>query len=798
MTSAGRPGAHQRGERGEDRQRVVGELRERAIVGVRALVTGEDWAAWLRLAARLPGWSFTNIMLIASQRPAATMVAGYQEWQARGRQVRKGEPGIQVIAEPCPSPGRRGSPAPTVKAIVASGSRAKAARRTYIWDISQTDGSPFAGLGMPLWPGGGSPPGPWDALTWLARHEGFSVQRAPCGPLDSMTSWGGRRITVRDGLNGAEAARALLHQLSHVLVHDGPASATATRTAGCRGVRKVEADSVAFTVATRLGMDTSAYSWPYVASWAGSDPRARPEVTIRATGERVTAAATVIAAHLDVTLFATPSLDAAPAPALTEEAARDNEAGAEVAAMARIPVASGRQGAEIAGAVARDWSAADLGRVLLDAERFYAGQLQRSWVPGYLASRGLSAVTVAQWHVGYAPAGWTALIRYLRGLGHDDAVIEAAGLARQSSRGTLIDHFRDRVMLAVRDEHGAIAGFIGRAHPEAGPAVPKYLNSPETAAYTKGDLLFGLYESRDRLARGAAPVIVEGPFDAIAVSAADPERYAGLAPGGTALTSRQAAALGRAVDVGQIGVLVALDGDRAGREAAIRAYGVLCGITDKAIAVVLSDGLDPAAILQADGPTQLGSILQRRTEPLARVVIDAHLDSWGTQLEHVEGRLNAMRGAAALVASLLPSDTTRQILQVTGGRYLAVLDDDLRRVASPELPMIARLIPPSAACQIARVGDRLGRDYSEVAAEVANAISREPAAPKGSAGRSYRQGRDHKHLARVDETPPQLAAAGFPESPCVASAGSCAVGNPRAAILEHPARMAVVASRPKL
>ena len=97
MTSAGRPEAHQPGNRGEDRQRAVGELRERAILGVRALVTGEDWAAWLRLAARFPGWSFTNIMLIASQRPAATMVAGYQEWQARGRQVRKGEPGIQVL-----------------------------------------------------------------------------------------------------------------------------------------------------------------------------------------------------------------------------------------------------------------------------------------------------------------------------------------------------------------------------------------------------------------------------------------------------------------------------------------------------------------------------------------------------------------------------------------------------------------------------------------------------------------------------------------------------------------------------
>ncbi len=144
MTSAGRPGSWQRGGREEDRQRAVGELRERAAEGVRALVTGEDWAAWLRLAARLPGWSFTNLMLIASQRPGVTMIAGYKEWQARGRQVRKGEPGIQVVAEPRPLPGLSGAPVPAANPGAASGAgdHARAVRCTYVWDVAQTDGSP--------------------------------------------------------------------------------------------------------------------------------------------------------------------------------------------------------------------------------------------------------------------------------------------------------------------------------------------------------------------------------------------------------------------------------------------------------------------------------------------------------------------------------------------------------------------------------------------------------------------------------------------------------------------------------
>jgi DNA primase len=72
---------------------------------------------------------------------------------------------------------------------------------------------------------------------------------------------------------------------------------------------------------------------------------------------------------------------------------------------------------------------------------------------------------VRQWRIGYAPGGWATLTGHLRALGHDDDAIQAAGLARISSRGTLIDHFRDRVMCPVHDQRGNIAGFLGRARP---------------------------------------------------------------------------------------------------------------------------------------------------------------------------------------------------------------------------------------------------------------------------------------------------------------------------------------------
>lgn len=94
--------------------------------------------------------------------------------------------------------------------------------------------------------------------------------RARClRPGQSLTNWSTRRIRIGPGLDAPAAGRALIHELGHVLVRDRRAHLPGDSTAGCRGTQKIEADSVAFIVATRLGMDTSAYSWPYVASWAG-------------------------------------------------------------------------------------------------------------------------------------------------------------------------------------------------------------------------------------------------------------------------------------------------------------------------------------------------------------------------------------------------------------------------------------------------------------------------------------------------------------------------------------------------
>ena len=722
-----------RGQQDEDREQRLAALRIRLQAAAQDVRTAGDWARRLHTAAQLPAETWANVLLISSQRPDTTLVKGYEAWRAAGRHVNRNEKGIEIFSGPCQQKGNRRH--------TGDGEHGHSWRDadhvTYVWDLSQTSGQPLpvrAAIGLPT---GAAPPGLWQALCWLARREGYAVEREPGCPDDGTTLWTARRIRVPPGLAGGKAIWALAHQLGHVLLHNPTAAVPGTTTTDCQGVRKAEADSVAFITCLQNGIPIEhAFASPQ--TWAGSDPRAQPGATVLAAGECITKAAARISRHLDHHLPV--STAGLPAPAQAETAASTAVADAAASSPERDPRIEG---------------------VLLDAEQFYTGQLAGSWAPAYLRKRGITAAAMGEWHIGYAPRGWTALTSYLRGRGHHDDAIQAAGLARLSSRGTLIDHFRDRVMLPVRGEQGTLAGFIGRARPGAGPALPKYLNGPATSTYQKGDLLFGLHLARGHLARGAIPVIVEGPFDAIAVTLADPYHYAGLAPCGTALTSRQAAALGRAADLRHAGVLVAFDDDIAGRKAAVRAYGILRSISDRLQSVTLS-GKDPAEILETEGAAALQAILQDRVRPLSAVVIDAHLDPWESRLRDPEGPLLAMRSAATLVAGLLLPETAEAIRQITGNKELLTLDEHLRPVADPELPEIARALPADIICQIMRTTERLGiTDHSDALAEVANAVIRNPARPKGV----------------PHDAAPQLAGMSFPHPPATTpfSTGRAAV-----------------------
>jgi DNA primase len=290
---ARRTPAHQR-EQHETREQRLAALRIRLHEVAHGIRTAEDWARCLRVAAQLPGETWPNVLLISSQQPAATLVKGYEAWRAAGRQVNRNERGIEIFSG---SPQRQARH-PTQDNDEQDHSFRDAPRVAYVWDLSQTSGQPLpAQPSIPL-PPGELPPGLWDCLCWLARREGFAVERETGCPADGITLWTARRIRILPGIPDPQAVWALTHQLGHALLHTTITHPPGTTTTGCQGIQRNEADSVAFIICTRHGIPNE-HAFPSPPTWAGTDPRAQPVAAILASGQRITAAATRINRYLD-------------------------------------------------------------------------------------------------------------------------------------------------------------------------------------------------------------------------------------------------------------------------------------------------------------------------------------------------------------------------------------------------------------------------------------------------------------------------------------------------------------------
>jgi hypothetical protein len=251
----------------------IRQLHETLLTQVQALVNGDDWREFLAVASRFHRYSANNIFLILAQRADATQVAGYRRWKSLGRQVRRGERGIAILA-PCVYRSRPLDDAETdgqsELARVLRGFRA-----VHVWDVSQTDGEPLPDVRPELLNGDG-PTGLWAALATQVGAAGFELHRASCGQANGVTDYGARTVTVRPDVDEAQAAKTLAHELAHVLLHDG------VQAAARRELAEVEAESVAYLVCHSAGLASNDYSLPYVARWSGGDP-----AQVRLTAERV-------------------------------------------------------------------------------------------------------------------------------------------------------------------------------------------------------------------------------------------------------------------------------------------------------------------------------------------------------------------------------------------------------------------------------------------------------------------------------------------------------------------------------
>lgn len=246
------------------------ELLDQLARGVLELTSSASWGRWLRTSRNFQKYSFQNQILILKQRPDATLVGGYRSWLRLGRQVRQGERAIRILAPFLVAQDPQDGCEPQAPALLGF-------RIARVFDLSQTSGADL--------------PEPVRTLTGTASAADLARLAQRAVSLDfqvQFTSlWGSRngdcshalrRIRVRSDLPAAHQIKTLAHELAHAVLH-GP------DFQGPRALAELEAESVAYLVCQELGVDSSEYSFGYVATWSGGGPEAAR--LISATGGRI-------------------------------------------------------------------------------------------------------------------------------------------------------------------------------------------------------------------------------------------------------------------------------------------------------------------------------------------------------------------------------------------------------------------------------------------------------------------------------------------------------------------------------
>ncbi len=212
----------------------------------------------------------------------------------------------------------------------------------------------------------------------------------------------------------------------------------------------------------------------------------------------------------------------------------------------------------------------------------------------YLETRGISDETQKAFRIGFSPDTWDSLLNLLKEKGADEKVIEQSGLVSvNEEKERIFDKFRGRIMFPVLDVNGKPVAFGARA---MGDDQPKYLNSPETAAYIKGQNLYGLFQAKEDIRKKKFAILVEGYLDLIALYQFGITNVA--ASLGTAFTPAQAKLLNRITK----SVVINYDGDKAGRAAAQKAIQELLHNQFKIKVFVLPNNQDPDDFIRANGP----------------------------------------------------------------------------------------------------------------------------------------------------------------------------------------------------
>jgi len=287
-----------------------------------------------------------------------------------------------------------------------------------------------------------------------------------------------------------------------------------------------------------------------------------------------------------------------------------------------------------------------------DAAEFYRDQLG---TPGarkareFLAQRGFGRDAALRYGCGFAPDSWDALAKHLRQKGYTAEELNTAGLTKPARSGSLIDRFRRRLLWPIRDLSGDVIGFGARKLFEDDDG-PKYLNTPESPLYKKSHVLYGIDFAKREIAKRGRAVIVEGYTDVMAChEAGEPTAVATC---GTAFGVDHIGVLRRLLmdsDSFTGEIIYTFDGDAAGQKAALRAFEEDQRFVGRTFIAVSPDNMDPCELRLARGDLAVRDMIAGR-EPLVDFALRQTLAKF--DLDTVEGRVEAMRRAAPLVAKI--------------------------------------------------------------------------------------------------------------------------------------------------
>ena len=312
-------------------------------------------------------------------------------------------------------------------------------------------------------------------------------------------------------------------------------------------------------------------------------------------------------------------------------------------------------------------------RSALDAaQAWYEVQLtQHEVARTYLRDRGYQGAFVAEAGFGMAPDGWEGLVSHLRRLDFSGELLEQAGLASRSERGTQIDFLRNRLTIPIHDARGRLVAFGGRI---LGEGQPKYLNTRDTPLFHKGGTLFGLHRAKGAMKDGA--LVVEGYFDVLQLHQAGVSQA--VAPLGTALTEEHLRALGRFTRR----VVLCFDGDAAGRRAMEKSLRLALPLGFEVRLLELPQGEDPDTWCLKLGGEAFRELL--RTVPdWTAFMVDRALE--GKDLRRITDRMGAFKDLLEFLP-YLPRTTESRDLFASLAHQLQVPLQELDRAVKGRRP----------------------------------------------------------------------------------------------------------------